>query len=118
MIAEARRFDEAVAGLERRLAGEDLRPSGVVRVTMPDTLIGVLAPLFAALRAECSEITIELAVANEFFLLTHRDADVAIRRAAHAPDNLVGRRISEVATALYASRLPQAAAKDDRSRRP
>lgn len=103
VIAEATQFDEAVAGLERRLAGADLRPSGVVRVTAPDTLIDIFAPLVARFRAEYPEITIELAVANEFFALTHRDADVAVRPAAQVPDNLVGRRIGEVVTALYAA---------------
>lgn len=102
-IAEASRFDEAVTGLERRLAGEDLRPAGVVRVTTTDTLIDVCAPLFAAFRNEYPEISVELVVTNEFVSLTRRDADVAIRPAAQVPENLVGRRISEIATALYAA---------------
>src|SRR5918999_3199739 len=46
VIAAAARFDETVGELERRLAGEDLRPSGTVRVTTTDTLLGLLAPLF------------------------------------------------------------------------
>jgi DNA-binding transcriptional LysR family regulator len=103
-ISEAARFDEAVAGLERRLAGENLRPSGVVRATTTDTLIDILAPLLAAFRREYPEITVELVVSNEFFSLTRRDADVAIRPAAQAPENLVGRRLGEVATAIYAAR--------------
>jgi DNA-binding transcriptional LysR family regulator len=41
--------------------------------------------------------------ANEFFTLTRRDADVAIRPAAQAPDALVGRRLAGIASALYAA---------------
>jgi DNA-binding transcriptional LysR family regulator len=38
---------------------------------------------------------------NAFFTLTRRDADVAIRPAASAPEGLVGRRIATLATAVY-----------------
>jgi DNA-binding transcriptional LysR family regulator len=103
VIAAAARFDETVGELERRLAGEDLRPSGTVRVTTTDTLLGLLAPLFAGFRAAHPDILLEVAVANEFFTLTRRDADVAIRPAAQAPDALVGRRMAEIASALYAA---------------
>jgi DNA-binding transcriptional LysR family regulator len=89
--------------LERRLAGEDLRPSGIVRVTTTDTLLELIGPILAALRSERPEIMVELVVDNAFFNLTRRDADVAIRPMTSAPDHLVGRRIASVATALYAA---------------
>lgn len=89
--------------LEHRLAGEDLRPSGVVRVTTTDTLLDFLAPGFAAFRAAHPEITLEIVAANAFFTLTRREADVAVRPARSAPDNLVGRRIAELAMAPYAA---------------
>jgi DNA-binding transcriptional LysR family regulator len=103
LIAAAARFDDTVGELERRLAGEDLRPSGTVRVTTTDTLLGLLAPLLAAFRAAHPDILLEVVAANEFFTLTRRDADVAIRPAAQAPDALVGRRVAEIASALYAA---------------
>lgn len=101
--AAAARILDAVGELEQRLAGEDLRPSGVVRITIPDTLLGLIAPLLAALQAERPEITTELVVANVFLTLTRRDADIAIRPAAAAPDTLVGRRLARLATAPYAA---------------
>jgi DNA-binding transcriptional LysR family regulator len=104
IIAEAGRFDEVVAGLERRLAGEDLRPSGTVRVTTTDTLVEVLAPHLAHFRAIHPEIVVELVVANAFLSLTRRDADVAIRPAVEAPEALTGRRVAGVATAIYGLR--------------
>jgi DNA-binding transcriptional LysR family regulator len=103
LIAAAARFDDTVGELERRLAGQDLRPSGTVRVTTTDTLLCLLAPLFASFRAAHPDILLEVVVANEFFTLTRRDADVAIRPAARAPDALVGRRVAEIASALYAA---------------
>jgi hypothetical protein len=60
--------------LERRLAGEDCRPSGTALVTTPDTLVPLITPIFAGLRAEHPEIIIELTVSVAFFSLTKRDA--------------------------------------------
>lgn len=94
---------ENIGALERRLIGEDFRPSGIVRVTAPDTLIPIITTIFAKLRAEHPEITIELTMSNAFFSLTKRDADIAVRPAAAAPESLVGRRLAALATAPYAA---------------
>jgi DNA-binding transcriptional LysR family regulator len=102
-LASANRILGEADELERRLAGEDLRPSGEVRVTTTDTLIELLSPVFVDLRSTHPEITLEVVVANAFFTLTKRDADIAIRPANTAPENLVGRRMSALATALYAA---------------
>jgi DNA-binding transcriptional LysR family regulator len=92
-----------VADLERRLSGEDLRPSGVVRVTTTDSLLDVLAPTVAAFHAAYPEIQVELVSANAFFTLTKREADAAIRPSVSAPEHLAGRRLMRIATALYAA---------------
>lgn len=92
-----------LAELERRLAGEDLRPSGTIRLTTTDTLLDFLSPGFAAFRDAHPQITLEVVATNEFFTLTRRDADVAIRPALTVPGHLVGRRVASLATAPYAS---------------
>lgn len=104
IVHEAERFDEVVTGLERRLAGEDLRHSGVVRVTTTDTLVDLLAPHLARFRGTHPRIVLELVVANAFLSLTKREADVAIRPSVQAPETLAGRRIAGIATALYAAK--------------
>ncbi|HYG90105.1 MAG TPA: LysR family transcriptional regulator [Azospirillum sp.] len=101
IVAAAARMDTDMADLERRLAGQDLRPSGTVRVTTTDTLLGVLTPCFATFRRSFPEIVLEVVVTNSFLTLTKRDADVAIRPAADAPETLVGRRVALIATAFY-----------------
>jgi DNA-binding transcriptional LysR family regulator len=116
-IAAAGRMLADLGDLEQRLAGEDLRPAGTVRMTTTDTLLDFLAPLLAAFRAAHPEITVEIVAANAFFTLTRRDADVAIRPAAAAPENLVGRRIATLATGLYAAPDYLARRSDDDLRR-
>lgn len=99
--ATARQVLEGLDALHSRLAGEDMRPAGVVRVTTTDTLVEFLGPLFAAFRREHPGITVELVVSNAFFTLSRRDADVALRPAAEVPGHLVGTRLATVATAPY-----------------
>ena len=98
------RVADEMAGLALRLAGSDLRPYGTVRVTTTDTLVDLLTPALAAFRVRYPEIVPELVVANAFLSLAHRDADVAIRPAASAPEELVGRRTATIATAIYGTR--------------
>lgn len=102
-VAAAVRILDDLSELEFRLAGEDLRPSGIVRVTTADTFLELISPIIARLRAEHPEITIELVADNSFLTLTKRDADIAIRPAIAAPENLVARRLAAVATAPYAA---------------
>jgi DNA-binding transcriptional LysR family regulator len=101
-IASARRVLGELGELERRLAGRDLRPTGTVRLTTTDTLLGLLAPALAALRRSHPGILVEVVTADAFFTLTRRDADIALRPAAQAPEHLVARRLGSIATAVYA----------------
>ncbi|MDJ0945075.1 MAG: LysR substrate-binding domain-containing protein [Kiloniellales bacterium] len=74
-----------------------------MRVTTTDTLIELLTPLLVDFRGEHPGITLELATSNDFFTLTRRDADVAIRPAVSAPEELVARRIAGIAFAPFAA---------------
>lgn len=115
----AERIEEDIAALDRRVNGQDMRPSGQVRVTTTDTfLLKLLTPCLAAFCAAYPEIDLEVIVSNQFFNLTKRDADVAIRPASNPPETLVGRRIATVATAIYGSSdyLATYAALDDLSK--
>jgi DNA-binding transcriptional LysR family regulator len=110
VVALAEEMDQQVVALERKLSGEDLRPSGTVRVTTTDTLISTVTPLCGKFRRAYPEICIELATGNEFLNLSRRDADVALRPSKHPPENLHGRRIASIAFAVYGSRRYLAAA--------
>jgi len=104
LIAAARHIDDTVTGLARKLAGQDLRLSGPLRITTTDTLMGSILPdILAEFRAAHPGIGIEVAVSNLMFNLTKRDADVAIRPANDPPETLVGRRVAKIAFAIYGS---------------
>jgi len=104
LISAARQVDDTVTALERKLAGQDMRLSGALRVTTTDTLMGSILPeILAEFRARYPGIQIEIAVSNLMFNLTKRDADVAIRPASNPPETLVGRRVAKLAFAIYGS---------------
>jgi DNA-binding transcriptional LysR family regulator len=100
----ARQISDTVAGVERRIVGQDLRLSGNVRVATTDTLaLNLLPAMLARFRRRHSEVQIELATGNTQADLTRRDADVALRPTLRPPDNLIGRRVCGVAYAIYAA---------------
>jgi DNA-binding transcriptional LysR family regulator len=104
LVAAARQIDDTVTRLERKLAGQDLRLSGAIRVTSTDTLmVSILPEILAEFRAAHPGIGIEVALSNVMLNLTRREADIAIRPAKDPPETLVGRRIAKIAFAIYGS---------------
>ncbi|GGY04986.1 LysR family transcriptional regulator [Litchfieldella qijiaojingensis] len=102
LAATAARIETEVLGAERRVVGRDLRLSGSIRVTTTDTLLmGLLSPIFADFRRAHPDIVLEVAVSNQLFNLSKRDADVAVRPSTSPPEMLVGRRIGTIAQAVY-----------------
>lgn len=94
-------LDEIVSGLERRVAGRDLRLSGAARVTLPDPFLPLLLPAFREFASAYPDIAVTLAPDVGFADLAHREADVAIRVAAEPPPDLVGRRLLAAGAGVY-----------------
>ncbi|NQU62054.1 MAG: LysR family transcriptional regulator [Rhodospirillales bacterium] len=104
LAAAAERIDTEIDASMRRLTGRDLSLSGTLRITTTETLMHwMLAPHIAAFKAEYPGIDLELALATDFFNLTKRQADIAIRPTLEPPENLIGRKISGIAFAPYAA---------------
>ena len=94
-----------IHAIERRLGGLDTAPSGTIRITTTDTLAhGLLAPSLADFRRLHPHIQLQVGVQNTFLNLTKREADVAVRPSNKPPENLVGRRVGSIQTAIYASK--------------
>jgi DNA-binding transcriptional LysR family regulator len=101
--AMAERVLREIGETSRRIAGQDIRPTGAVRLTTTEALLGFIAPVLKELRNSHPGLVIEIAAANSFFTLTRRDADVALRPAEAAPEGVVARRLAAVASAIYVS---------------
>jgi DNA-binding transcriptional LysR family regulator len=102
-IAMAGRVLAELDETARSLLGQDVRPSGTVRLTTTEALLALIAPVLKQLHQTHPRILVEVVTANAFFTLTRRDADIALRPAEAAPEGLVARRLGTIATALYAA---------------
>jgi len=105
MRASAERVEHEVQDLELRITGGDVRLSGTLRVTTTDTLAqGLLMPHLEAFRAAYPGIELELITSNAFFSLSKREADIALRPGRQPDEAMVGRRLGEIAVAVYGAR--------------
>jgi DNA-binding transcriptional LysR family regulator len=105
LFAVARRVQEDITGVERRLAGKDLKLSGTIRVTTTDTLFaGLLATLFEKFRGDFPDIKLEVVISNQVHSLSKREADVAIRPTGNPPETLVGRKVGVIRQSVYGQR--------------
>ena len=102
---QLRGVGEQIESAQRSLSGQDLSLSGAIRITTTDTLIrGLLMPYLAEFHDLNPATQIEIVINNTFLSLTRREADVAVRPSNIVPENLVGRRVGRLRTAIYASR--------------
>lgn len=102
VAALAARVDADISAVTRRLAGQDIAPSGEVRIAASDSLLSdLLMPMLATFRQANPAIRLDVVTGNAALNLSRRDADVAVRATDSPPDTLVGRRAARIAWALY-----------------
>lgn len=104
MLQSTQEIEAKTNLIERRVIGRDTRLSGVLRVTLHDSLAQkLLMPDLVGFGQAYPGIELDLLISNSMADLARREADIAIRISNEPPDNLVGRRILKVFTAIYAS---------------
>ncbi len=95
MIELAEEADTAVQAIERELAGQDLEPTGLVRLTTAPNLARTIVPrAVSALRKSHPGIVVETLVGDSDYDLNRREADIALRATTRPPGHLVGRRLT------------------------
>ena len=102
MVLLAARVDDDIHAFSRRLAGQEIKPAGELRIATNDSLlVDLLTPLFAQFLAQCPDIRLDVLIGNQAANLSKRDADVAIRATDNPPETLIGRKPARIAWALY-----------------
>lgn len=105
MAAAAERMEDEALALERDIAGRDPRLVGRLRITSSETLAHrLLTPQLAAFRAVHPGVVVELTIGNRVLNLTRREADVALRPMRPREGDLWGRKLADVAWAVYGAR--------------
>ena len=105
----AAQVEDDVDALIRAISGRDQSPRGTVRLTAPEPLLPLLVDSLAAFRHRFPAVDLQVSFSDRFYDLSRREADVAVRPSAAPPERAVGRRVSAVAWAPYASRQALAA---------
>jgi DNA-binding transcriptional LysR family regulator len=104
-LAAAERIEGEVLALARDIAGRDTRLGGRLRVTSSETLAyQLLTRHIATFRREHPGVVIELVIDNRVLSLSRREADVALRPMRPRESDLWGRKLAEVAWAVYGAR--------------
>ena len=100
VVEDAGAADEVMASLRRRATGHDRMARGQVTLTMPETLVSLVAPCLATLRVMCPGLQ-PVIRAEDRMLDLGREAEVALRPSARPPEDAVGRRLGTIAWAVY-----------------
>ena len=86
----------------RKVAGYEMQPSGVVRITTTDSIaMHLLNSALLQCRATYPEISLHVGIDNAMLDLARRDADIAVRPTLRPPDYLIGKLIAPLAFAVY-----------------
>lgn len=102
---------EAMAPLARQaelqVLGQDMRPSGHVRIAAAGVVVThLLPPVLGQFATAFPDVTLEFMASRNHLSLSRREADVALRISDQVPDWLVGRQLAMLDLRVYGLRQP------------
>lgn len=103
VVETAERIEESLLGLDAQVRGLDAELSGHLRVASLEVLFDQWRDDLAAFRTNYPRVSLSLLSSTLPADLSRREADVAVRISADPPEELVGRRLSEVFYGIYGS---------------
>ncbi len=124
VLPDAEAAADAMLAFRRGVEGRDRALEGLVRLTAPESLLGLITPHLQPFRERYPGIQVQMSFSDRFLDLERREADVALRPTPRPEAGAVGRRVSAIAWTVYApaamsadavAALPWAAFSDDKS---
>ncbi|WP_224814982.1 LysR family transcriptional regulator [Hasllibacter sp. MH4015] len=104
LIPQAEAAEAAVIAARRRVKGLDREASGLIRLTMPPGLaFDVLCPILGDFARTYPEIELDIDISNRIQSLERAEVDVSVRVGFSVDDDVVGRKVVQTASAIYAS---------------
>ncbi len=105
LITSAEHMADDVHAIERQVMADSKELRGRLRLTVGDICTQQLAmPAVRKFITQYPEIDLEILATRDSLDLTAREADVALRATDSPPQNLVGKRITHLAFAVYGNR--------------
>ena len=116
LLALAESMEDSALAMERRLAGNNERLEGILRISSAEWFAGfVLAPVLVELTRRHPAIVPEVIGSYRLLDLSRREADVAFRIVPFTEPDIVQRRLMRMPYGLYASAGTAAALRADPS---
>lgn len=104
MLVYAERIEQEAQMMMARIAGQEARLSGVVRVAVPEAFgVYLVTPMLADFKARHPGITIELIPDSRKLSLSRRDADLMVSTVQPSRGRMFISKLAEVGMGLYAS---------------
>jgi DNA-binding transcriptional LysR family regulator len=104
LLVYARQASKLFEDVERNMAGKDIQPKGVVKLTAPYNLANRYLPnAIADFRLLYPEIEIELLSSNDNVNMNSRLADIALRVTDKPDDHLVGKKLTSIPWGIFSS---------------
>lgn len=116
VLALAESMEDSALSMERRLAGNQERLEGILRISAADWFACyVLAPVLAELGRRHPGVVPEVIASYRLLDLSRRDADVAFRIVPFSEPDIVQRRLTRIAYGLYGTAETARAVQEDPS---
>ncbi len=104
MAQYAERMEEESNALQRELAGQDNRMTGLLTITAPPLLVPThLAPVMRSFTKRYPLVELFIRGSNQVLNLNRKEADLAIRISNSPDDNLVGRKLAKQEAGFFAT---------------
>jgi len=114
VLGLAQAMEDSALAMERRLAGNDARLEGVLRISAAEWFAGyVLAPVLSELTRRHPAVVPEVIASYRLLNLSRREADVAFRIVPFTEPDIVQRRLVTIPYALYGSAETASALQED-----
>lgn len=104
LLKIVQQVEDDLSEIDRKIYGKDQELTGSLRITCTDILLnGYLSPYVWKFLNGNPRIELSVFCTQSQLSLSRNDADLAIRFTRSPPENLAGKRLSNVAYAIYAA---------------
>jgi len=105
IIAYAKSMAEEANNIERQVMADSVELSGPLRITAADHCIEkLIAPVMSKFIKCYPDINLEVIASADELNLAAREADIALRGTNEPPQNIVGKRVAQIAYNIYGTK--------------
>ncbi|KMW57037.1 Transcriptional regulator, LysR family [Candidatus Rhodobacter oscarellae] len=104
LLPVAEEAEQSMIAARMRLQGLDREAAGTVRLSIPTPFaVHTLPPILSRFCNDYPEIQLDVSVTNRFEDISRAEADVSVRVAFQVDDDVVGRKLFQYNTGIFAS---------------